>query len=119
MAQMADRAPATPRIGESCADYRSEIELALKPSRGVPRWLRLEVRHGFLRAVVNPPRSNHGPWLAWRQASLDECDVHAVGNAPMLGVGGCVFEITAGEAEKIIETFGVRDKRVSSAGDGQ
>jgi hypothetical protein len=91
------------------------IELALKPSRAVPRWLRLEVRHGFLRAVVNPPRGNHGPWLAWRQADLSECDVHAVGLTPMLGVGGCAFEITGGEAEKIIATFGLRDARESSA----
>lgn len=92
----------------------SETELALKPSRGVPRWLRIEVRHGFLRAVVNPPRNNHGPWLAWRRASLDECDVHAVGFTPMLGVGGCAFEITEAEAKRIIETFGVRDVRPSS-----
>jgi hypothetical protein len=108
-----------PKIGESCAEFEERIaretkELALKPSRGVPRWLRIEVRHGFLRAVVNPPRSNHGAWLAWRQASLDECDVHAVGNAPMLGVGGCAFEITAAEAEKIISTFGVRDARTEA-----
>jgi hypothetical protein len=108
-----------PKIGESCAEFEARIaretqELSLKPSRGVPRWLRIEVRHGFLRAVVNPPRSNHGPWLAWRQASLDECDIHAVGFAPMLGVGGCVFEITAGEADKIIKTFGVRDVRKHS-----
>lgn len=90
-------------------------ELALKPSRRVPRWLRIEVRHGFLRAVVNPPRSNHGAWLAWRQASLDECDVHAVGATPMLGVGGCAFEITEAEAKTIIATFSLRDVRPSSA----
>jgi hypothetical protein len=102
------------RIGESCADVRGELELALKPSRAVPRWLRIEVRHGFLRAVVNPPRNLYGPWLAWRQATMDECDVHAIGNTPMLSVGGCVFEITETEAEKIIATFSVRDARVSS-----
>lgn len=110
-----------PKIGESCAEFEkriaAETELALKPSRAVPRWLRIEVRHNFLRAVVNPPRNLHGPWLAWRQASLDECDIHEVGGAPMLGVGGCVFEITRAEAEKIITTFGVRDVRVSSLGE--
>lgn len=88
----------------------------LKPSRKLPRRLRVYIDGGILRAVLSP-RSSGATWLASAYAVPSACHIGEIAGDPMLFFGEARFEVTSREALKLVELLQLQDKRFVPSSD--